>query len=505
MSLLESLKKPFLTQNKEIKNPSITVNNDNVIKDLDDNEIDITFFSNLNSGLEWEFLDKDRTLLNYQNKVIEMYRKLALKPDVNNAIDQIVNEITFTIYDKPFKISVNEENDKIKQKIYDIFEVILNKMNIKTNFHEIVRQMYIDGQLNLALTYENNDIKSGIKKIEIIEPINFYYNKNTNKWKYFTENEDYLYAVNNKENVEYSNEEIVHVDYGLRATINLDEERKGRVNLGYLENAFKHANQLETLENMLVPMRYSRSVMRRLFNIDVADLPPKRAKETVKNIRNEFSYKKVYDVSKGTITKLKNTMPLVEDYWLSNRSGGKGTTVDTMSETNANMNLDDIVYVSKKLYTSLKIPTSRNPYVDDQGGDFSYDTDSTTGENLQFFLHIDRLSIPIIKMLKEVLKREIISTNTMTEQEFQKYEDKIDIKLANKSIFLENMEKDLFIKTIGNWQEVKEEIGKIISLETAAKMVFNWSSEDIESEMQKIKKEKNNEKFKDFYTNDEDY
>jgi len=511
--ITEALKKPFTKGNPTLKinEPSNTTDDMHIIKTLSDNEFETSMvFSNLDN-YEWEYGGSESSLLRYQSKVIEMYRNLVKDADVNYAVDLIINEMAFTVDKKEFKINIEEENNQIKEKIGEVFEKILSLLNMTKNIHPICRQMYVDGQLNVALTYDETDLSAGIKKAVILEPFGLYFDEDNKVWKFapdenrttscLYENELYLDELYNEE---YSVDELVHIDYNLSNKISLGEENKGRINLGYLENAFKASNQLNTLENMLVPMRYSRSVSRRMFNIDVADLPPKKAKELMDKIRAEFKYKKTYNTEDGTIKNMNATQPLVEDYWMSNRSGSRGTTVDTMDEAGGLMDLDDIIHTSKKLFTSMKIPTNRNPYADQDGGDFSYETDSISNEDMMFYLHVDRLRIPVVSMIKEILKKELIITGVMSEQEWYKYKDKIDIEFQSRSIFLENMKHDLFLKSVGNFQEIKDEVGVMVSLETAVNMTFGWTNEQLQEELEKIKGERNNPLYSSFYANQED-
>jgi len=512
-TITEALKKPFLKANPEdlIQEPSNTTDDLHVVKTLSDDDFEGTMVFGDLDNYEWQYGGNESTLLKYQSRVIERYRVLAKDSDVNYAIDLIINEMAFTVDQEEFKINIDEESNEIKEKLGEVFSSILSKMNMTENIHSICRQMYVDGQLNVALTFDEANLKAGIKKIEILEPFGLYFDEDSDLWKYAPDDQRLGSCLYQNEletaslyDEEYSSDELIHIDYGLTSKITLGENMNGKVNLGYLENAFKPANQLDTLENMLVPMRYSRSVSRRMFNIDVADLPPKKAKELMDKIRSEFKYKKTYDTETGTIRNMQSTQPLVEDYWMSNRSGSRGTTVETMDESGGLMDMDDIIHATKKLFTSMKIPTNRNPYADENGGDFSYETDSVSNEDMGFYLFIDRLRIPMTQLLKRILKRELIITGVMSNSEWDKYSSKIDIEFQCRSIFLENMEKDLFLKSIGNFQEVKEEIGVIVSLETAVKMTFGWTNEQLLEELEKIKGETNNPLYNSFYSSQDD-
>jgi len=502
MDLWEAIKKPFISDTSDIKKPSSETRPENITVELSDEYTGVVAFSSEDSGKGFNSYSETMTPLEYQNKVIKKYRVLAEHSDVNYAIDILVNEMIFSIDNDILKINVSNQSDKIKKKIIEKFNKIIKTVNIKDNIDIICRQLYTDGQLNIALIYDKSELKSGIKSAKILEPFNLFYDKSDKLWKFVEKESDSLYSTEIKYDETYSSDELVHVDFKLYKNITLSEDEVTKINYGYLESVSKYANQLDTLESLLVPLRYSRSVSRRLFNIDVADLPPKKAKELMNQIRNEFKYKKTYDTTNGTIKNINATQPIVEDYWLSNRNGGRGTTVDTMDEKGALMDLDDIIFISKKLFTSLKIPSNLNPYLDDIG-DFSYDSDTVSGDNMSFYLFIDKLRKPVISLMKRILMRELIYTGDITEQEWYQLEDDIEIDFSSKSLFLENMKRDLFLKGIGNFQDIKEDIGKIVSLETALKTTLGWSSEDISEELEKIRKEKANPLYNNFYSDSE--
>lgn len=442
----------------------------------------------------------------YQNNIISRYRELAADGEVSNGIDIIVNELIYTTNPDVFKIIIDEENDKISDVINESFKKVTGLLNVRENIFNIGRQMYIDGQINIALGYKK-EIKEGIATAVILEPLSLYFDQSDKNWKYDkdeTINGLYSTAHEYDENkITFTEAEMVHADYGLYTRVQADSELPFQVNLGYLENTFKNANMLQTLENMLIPLRYSRSVSRRLFNIDVADLPPKQAKALMDKIRGEFRYKKSYDPETGTIKNIKGTQPMVEDYWMSNRGGAKGTTVDTMDEKGALMDMEDIIHAARKLYSSMKIPTSRNPYSEDSPS-FSFDNTDITQEELSFYIFINRLRIPIAKLLKEILRRELVATGVFLDSEWKKYSEKISIQFTSDSIFLENMKNDMFLKAMDNFSGIKDNIGETISLQYAVENTFGWGSEQLTDELKKIEDEKSNPLFKAFYGRDEE-
>jgi len=504
----EALKKSFvddkIDHNKLSNNPDIVVKAKTISDDPLGGSIVIDG-SNQQNDYSFDFsggLDQ----FGYQNQVIETYRRIASDPEVSNGVDIICNEIIYTVNPDVFKISIDEENEKISDVINEKFRKVLNTINVKENIYNLARQMYIDGQLNVTLAYDKTDIAKGIIGAHIMEPMNLYFDSDDGKWKYNLENDELnmntLYNTEiNTELSMFTEAELVHVDYGMYSKIIQQNELSFMINLGYLENVGSNANMLKTLENMLVPLRYSRSVSRRLFNIDIAELPPKQGKELMDKIRAEFRYKKSYDPATGTIKNIKNTQPLVEDYWMSNRSGSKGTTVDTMDEKGALMDLEDIKHAAKKLYTSMNLPPEFNPYSDDQAT-FSFDNTEVSQSLMKFYIFVSRLRKPIAKLIKEILRRELVATGVFQDSEWKKYEEKIEISFTAESIFLENAKKEQWLKGVESFINIKENIGESISLQTAVENTFSWSTEQLAEELEKIEEEKMNPLFKAFYARD---
>ena len=513
MKLWEALKKSFVKDEfpDEIKNPSAEIDIRHNIHTLSDDPYGGALSFNSDEFNQDMFGLGSISQFDYQNSVIEKYRELATDPEVSNGVDIIINEIAYTQEQEIFKLDIDEENDKIKEAITKGFKEIGDILNINENIFNISRQLYIDGQLNVALIYQTNDLKGGIKQAHILEPMNLYFDKKDRLWRYNKTNEIYnsLYDLEEEnKDLTYSESELVHTDHGLYTKIKSSEGAGGVstefvVNLGYLENVFKTANLLQTLENMLVPLRYSRSVSRRLFNVDVGDLPPKSAKEAMDKIRAEFKYKKTYDPATGTIKNIKNTQPLVEDFWFANRSGGKGTTLETMDEKGALMDLDDIRHASRKLYQSMKIPSSRNPYSEDEPR-FSFDNTEIEQEEMSFYIFVSRLRIPITRLMKEILRRHLVSTGVFTDSEWKNYSKKIKLTFTQDSIFLENMKSQVFLKQIENFVNIKETIGEAVSLETGIEYTLGWSSEQLREELERIEEEKMNPLFKYFYDRNEE-
>ena len=213
--------------------------------------------------------------------------------------------------------------------------------------------------------------------------------------------------VKNYEKEKYSQEEIIRLDFGL-----YDEF----ICLSYLEYALKTANILKSLEDLLLPLRFSRSVSRRVFNVDIGDLPNKRAEEYMKKLQEKFKYKKFYNNETGEISNQQHITSMVEDYWFAKRSSGKGTEVSTIDETGNLGELRDIIYFNKKLYRALNIPTSKLDIDPDANHIFSIDATETTQEDVKFMTFISRIRKVYTQIFIELLRRQSISTKVLTDK-----------------------------------------------------------------------------------------
>lgn len=508
--IYERVKNFFKPNNDNpLKDDSAVVRHDYVLNDLTDPDKNFAsstgaFFDD-EAGFSTFARETDFTdLIKKQADKIDKYRQIAQNSDVKNAIDEIVNEIVFVYDDKPvFKFDISTEtemSDKLKDALSQSFDKVCNLSNIKLNLTDIVRRAYVDGQLVFLATYDQNSTKKGIKKIKMLDPKYLYFDTKENVYKYY-EGADIIHSIYQSTNWHYvekqkfSPEEIVRVDFGLY---------DGFLCLSYLDNAIKTANMLQTLEDLLIPLRFSRSVSRRVFNVDVGDLPSKRAEEVMRNIQQRFKYKKFYNSQTGEVSNQQHITSMVEDYWFANRSGGKGTTVDVLDETGNLGELNDILYFAKKLYRTMNVPTSRidiNP--DGASIDFNYNTDSASIEDFRFFMFTNCLRKVYINAFKELLRRDIIATGKMNASEWEDIEQYVNIHFTNENTFIEKMKINNFASNMQIYHDISEDIGKILSLEDAMKMLFGMTNDQIEDNMKRIAKEKKNKLFKEFYASED--
>lgn len=497
---LNEIVKSFLKQpEKQIDQESSNVKSSNILLDLTNSDLypnTGSFFDdgNSRSGL-FDNVEMSDILFKQKEKIMK-YRQLAMSADVTDALDEIINEIIFVYDDKvPLKIEVNEENEKLVNAISDKFNKIVKLLNLKRNIFQIVKRSYIDGQIILHCGYDKNSTKAGLKSIKMIEPCMLYFDPKDKKYKYLLDDKNfYSSSMSSIDNTEYSHEEIVREDFGLY---------NGMLNLSYLEYAIKPANILKTLEDLLIPMRFSRSISRRVFNVDIGELPEKRGQEVMKEYQNKFKYKKFYNNESGEVSNQQHITSMVEDYWFSNRSGGKGTTVDVLDESGNLGELGDILYFNRKLYKSLKIPSSRISTDTESDHDFDYESTRVSKDDMKFFMFISRVRQVYSSLFKEVLKREVISSGVMNEQEWDDKEDLISISFINENQFIEKLKLENFTKRLEIYAASQEFQGKLFSVSKILRDVFKFSDQEIQDELKEIQKEEKNKLFSKFYVKEE--
>ena len=512
MNILESIKRPFLKRidlAKDQQTKSSTPDPRRVDSfDLDDRS-PLGFFDGYADGFADNFnyfgdqSTLDRTL-NIQKNWLANYRRIQRIPEVATAIGEIVDEALFNQKgSEPFTLELNADVPKnIEDKIREEFEDILVKMNIKRNLYYLFEKFYVDGQLVLHLAYniKGGQQKQGIQRIKVLNPANLFFDAKNNKWRYKDildgTDSDILFSAfsdyRDKYDQEFDLEEIIRIDSGIY---------EGRVILSDLHCAVKVANNLQTLEEMLVPMRFSRSVSRRVFNVDVANMNSKKAEEYLKNIQTKFKYKKFYDLESGQISNQQHVASLTEDYWFPNRGGVKGTTVDTIDETGNLGETGDIDYFRKKLYTALKVPLGRLG-IDDKA-EFDFTATNVSREELKFFNFVCRKRQQFSDLFVQLLRRQLISKKILTDKEFDDLKHDFKIIWVSENKFYERMNDEQLQQSIAMFRDYEELANKgWVSKEFLYKRVLKMSQEEIEEMQEQIKSEKSDKLYKDIKLGD---
>lgn len=484
-NLFESVSKPFLKTKPteantiDVKDPNI----DSVLTQQNDGtDYVIGFFDDgenpmLSDNNERDIVDVVRR----QNDAIISYRKASQYTEVSAAIDEIVNELCFNYMSEEI-VSLNfkddyELSDNLKEALLGLFEEIKILIDIDENLDDIVRRFYIDGQVILGVSYKNKKEKEGIKTIYTLSPLNFYYDNKDKKFKYISSKSgtSTTMAMNmgTSSDVEvtqiYDIEEIVRVDSGLY---------HDGIILSDLQNIVKTVNQITGLEDLMTIMRFSRSMSRRVFNIDVGNLPYNKAIEKVDQIKEKFKYRKFYDTDKGTINNSASVQSIVEDYYFPNRSGSKGTTVDVLDESGNLGETGDLDYFNAKLLNSLKVPSSR--LIGDNKTMFDFSSTSIENAEIKFFAFIQRKRKKLNKMFLELMRRQAVSKQILTTEEFDMYSKMFSFSWSNANAFLERQKQAILKERIETYDSFKEYEGDIYPREWLLKNVLKLTDEEIE-------------------------
>lgn len=433
-------------------------------------------------------LNRQDIILKQMSK-IQVYRQTAMNPDVNAALDIITNEIIFGYEGFPLKLHFNEENQKVQEAVQKAFDDIVRIGNFEKNLFSVVKQSYIDGQLILHCAYDEKNPKKGIKTLRKIDPCGFYYDPEDKKWKYTLNGTNHIYYMSSEKET-YMNEEIVRVDFGLY---------EDYVCLSYLEYSIKIANMLKCMEDLLIPLRFSRSISRRVFNVDVGDLPGKRAEEYMKETQQKFKYKKFYNNDTGEVTNQQHITSMVEDYWFANRGGGKGTTVDLLDESGNLGELGDILYFARKLYRSMNIPRSKLSLDPEAEHVYSYEATDTTQDDIQFMMFISRIRQVFTSMFTELLKRQVISTGIMRESDWNERSKDIKIEFTNENLYIEKMKLAILQSKVEIFQGMEGIGGKVYPWRELIEKIFGKNEAEIDEMLSKIDEEKRDPKLKAFY------
>lgn len=503
MKLLESLKKPFTNSSKQdIRKVSSVVSPEKSLRAIHGDEVQSAFFTGDNqhllNQLNFSFLNNSQSLVQEQAEKIETYRSVVFhNSELKNCVTEIVNEVVGGIdSSNVLSLDFNEENDKIKEAIQESFNKITALLNLNRSIYNIVEKSYIDGQAVLHCTFTED--KKGIHSIEMIDPAFLFYDREKECYTYERGNYTVsLYASNNAqdEKLKYSRDEIVRSDFGLY---------EKNLCLSYVEFGIKNANILKNLEDLLVPLRFSRSMTRRVFNVDVGNLPAKRVDEVMKIIQQRFQYKKFYNSETGEINNQQHITSMAEDYWFPNRSGSKGTQVDVLDETGNLGELGDILYYARKLYRSMNVPVSRLHLDNESDHTFDYEATQTSKEDIKFFTFISRIRQVYSDLFKKLLKLEVISSGILNEKEWKERERYIKIKFNYENKFIEKMRLVNLQEALEIYNNASEQLGKVFTVRYLFKEIFKKSDEEIDELLSELEKEKKDKRFNTYYGSSEE-
>ena len=425
-------------------------------------------------------------------ELIMKYRGISQHPEVDAAIEDIVNEsISGSEQESPVQINLDgvEASDKIKKTITDEFYDICSMLNFNELGHDMFRSWYIDGRLVHHLVVNESNMKAGIQEIRTVDAAKVRkvkevkYKKDTKTNAKIVDKTEEFYVFQEKNQttnaVKLSPDSVSYITSGLT------DPTKKRV-VSYLHKAIKPINQLRMMEDSLVIYRLARAPERRIFYIDVGNLPANKAEQHMKDIMNRYRNKLVYDASTGNLKDDRKHMSMLEDFWLPRREGGRGTEISTLPGGENLGQIDDIVYFQKRLYRSLNVPIARL----EQESQFSLGRSTEISrDEVKFQKFIDRLRKRFSGLFIGILKKQLILKGIITEQDWNDWKNDIQIDFIRDNHFTELKDAEILTNRLQTLDQVSQYVGEYFSREWVMKNVMMMSDEDIDDMKKQVEAE----------------
>jgi len=429
------------------------------------------------------YVDLDGDNAKNEAELIVKYRDIASQPECDAAISDIVNEAIVGDHDSsPVDIILDQldASDNIKDVIREEFDTILSLMNFSNHGHDIFRKWYIDGRLPYHIMIDNKNPKKGITELRYIDPIKL------RKVKEIEEERDPKTGANLvKGSTEYfvfqnqigeSQSGLkIHKDSIAYATSGMLDPSRRRI-LSHMQKAIKPVNQLRMMEDSLVIYRISRAPERRIFYIDVGNLPKGKAEEYLRGIMNQYRNKLVYDASTGDIKDDRKHMSMLEDFFLPRREGGRGTEITTLPGGENLGQIDDILYFQKKLYRALNVPLNRL----EQESQFSLGRSTEISrDEVKFKKFIDRLRKRFSDIFLQLLKTQLILKGIITRQDWEDWKEDIAFDYIEDNYFSELKYNEILRERFEMLASIDEYIGKYVSNEWVRKNILRQTEDEI--------------------------
>lgn len=439
------------------------------------------------AGYYGQFVDIDGTTITSEKDLILKYRAAATNPVCDSAISDIVDAAIVSDDNSVPIALVMDDLDlskPIKKKINEEFENVVSLLNFNELGHDIFRRWYIDGRVYFHIIADSNKPKDGILEVREIEAtrikkireVTTKIDKATGvktvstTAEYFQYSEGALSDTVSLQNVKVDVDSIVYVPSGL-----LDENRK--VVQSHLHKSLKLVNQLRMMEDSLVIYRISRAPERRIFYIDVGNLPKSKAEEYVQSIMSKYRNKLIYDASTGDIRDDRKSMSMVEDFWLPRKEGGRGTEITTLPGGDNLGQIEDITYFKENLYRSLNVPISR--LSTETGFNLGRATEISRDE-VKFHKFISRLRKKFSYLIIDLLRVQLILKGIITDEDWNEIKENISIDYSEDNYFAELKEFEILRERLAVLNEVKEYIGKYWSDKWVRSNILRQSDQDIE-------------------------
>ena len=457
-------------------------------------------------------------------ELIRRYREMALYPEVDSAIEDIVNEaIVSDLYESPVQVELSNVNasEKVKNIIRQEFKYIKELLDFDKRSHEIFRNWYIDGRLHYLKVIDFNNPQDGIMDLRYIDPMKVKFVRKLNDKAASTKasqvltkqntggnnpegrnnifsqaiDEYYLYTPSANSvtgtgapftsgsatsSIKIAKDSIAYCNSGL-------VDRNNQTVLSWLHKSIKAANQLRMIEDALVIYRLSRAPERRIFYIDVGNLPKVKAEQYLQQTMNRYRNKLTYNSQTGEMRNDKKVMSMLEDFWLPRREGGRGTEISTLPGGQNLGEITDLEYFRNKLYAALNVPASRQP-----GGNDGFNMGRSSEilrDEVKFSKFVARLRKRFANLFSDLLKTQLVLKNVITPDDWEAIKDNIQYDFLYDNHFAELKETELWQERLNLLAQAEPYIGKYYSQETVRAKILRQTDGEMKEEDEKIEQE----------------
>ena len=447
-------------------------------------------------GYFGQYLDMEGTAKS-EADLIRRYREISLHPECDMAVEDIVNEAVVANELKE-AVRVNTDNlpygKDIRRRIESEFSDILKLMNFNTKGHDIFRRWYVDGRIYYQKIIDRTSPTLGITELKYIDPRKIKKIREVRKTRpegaknleivdefveYYLFNEKGVSGTTSGGGVKIAPDTIAFCPSGL-----VDQQKN--IVMSYLHKAIKPVNQLRMIEDAVVIYRIARAPERRIFKIDVGNLPKVKAEQYLRDVMARYRNKLVYDASTGEIRDDRNYMSMLEDFWLPSREGGRGTDISTLPGGQNLAEIADIEYFQKKLYRSLNVPVSRLEST--QGFNLGRASEITRDE-LKFTKFVQRLRKKFTELFNDLLKTQLILKKVISEEDWHTISHNLQYDFLQDGHFAELKQSEMMRERIQLVNEMRDMVGKYFSVEYMRKNVLKQSESEIAEMDKQIKQE----------------
>ena len=450
-------------------------------------------------GYFGQYLDIEGTAKS-EADLIRRYREISLHPECDMAIEDVINEAIVANENKdPVRVNTDSVpyGDDIKRKIESEFRTVLKLMNFNTKGHDNFRRWYVDGRIAYQILIDRNSPVSGVTELRYLDPRKIKKIREVRKKRpdgnqgkasltmvdeyveYYLYNEKGVSGQTSGGGIKIAPDTIAFCSSGL-----IDQSKN--IILSHLHKAIKPVNQLRMIEDAVVIYRIARAPERRIFKVDVGNLPKVKAEAYLRDVMARYRNKLGYDASTGEIRDDRNYMSMLEDFWLPSREGGRGTDISTLPGGSNLGEVADIEYFQKKLYRSLNVPVSR---LESQQGFSLGRSSEITRDELKFTKFVQRLRKKFTELFNDLLKTQLVLKKVIAEEDWNKIHNNINYDFLQDGHFAELKQTEMMRERLQMVQEISQYIGKFYSVDYVRKNVLKQSEGEIAEMDAQIKKE----------------